>query len=77
MVETIIGSILSAALLGGANALTAQGQAEQEAEREERAIGRQLASEGLKTGLSGIESAQGIRSSAFQDLMNTYKGMVE
>lgn len=77
MIETIIGSVIGAALLGGANALTAQGQAEQEAEREERAIGRQLAAEGLKTGLSGIESARGIRSSAFQDLMNTYKGMVE
>lgn len=70
-------TILGAALLAGANALTSAGETQAAAERQERDAARKLAEEGLNVGLSGIETARGIRGSAFQDLMGAYKGMVE
>ena len=75
--EILLGSLIGGLLTGGANYLISQGQAEEQKKAEGRAVGRSMAEKGLQAGMTGIESSRNLSNSAFDQLMSSYRGLME
>lgn len=75
--EVLLGGLISGLIGGGATMAAAGGAAQASKEAEERDVMRSMAEKGLAAGQKGIEASQDLTNQAFQQLMGSYRGLME